>query len=115
MTIRWYLWTKLKLTKKVLKNRESLTHWLFLVHNKVQEDIYKKSNDENYKPKYKNNEEDYKKVYNFYEKFRAKCHKTKTGCSIPLKGIKKKVKIYICPQGNNYRANKSIIMNKKCK
>lgn len=107
-----------KLTNKVLSSRQSFSYWLFKLHNRVQKDIFQKTKVIYNKPKYEDNLNDFNKSYAFYEKFRAKCNVDKTtnyGCTVPLKGIKKKVKIQICPLGKKFTAHKSIVENNVCK
>ena len=100
----------LKLDMCVFESRETLSYWLFRLHNKVQNDIYKKSLCKFNKPKYTDTKKDYNRMYKFYETFRAKCttDKSSYGCTIPMYGIKKRVKIYICPLGKNFKAHRSI-------
>ena len=84
--------------KEVMKTRSNLSYWLFKVHNRVQNDIYKKTEDVENKPKYENNKKDFKQIVNFYETFRAKCNKSSYGCYIPSKGnTKQMAKINIIP------------------
>lgn len=100
----------LKLDMSVFESRDTLSYWAFRLHNKVQEDIYKKSSCKFNKPKYNNTKKHYKEMYNFYEKFRAKCSSDNTsyGCTVPMYGIKKRVKIYIYPLDKNFKAHRSI-------
>lgn len=77
-----------RLSLSVLKDRESLVKWLYLVHNKVNEKLgIKKVPTLN-------------QVWNQYEGYRSKCLKSpekkeivKKGCTDPLKGYRKKCKI----------------------
>lgn len=88
----------LPINVNVLKNRFTLSFWLFKVHNKVQEDIYKKTKDEPDKPIYKNTKMDYMKAMIKYEKIRASCKKESYGCTESLNGKKlmlnMKIKIF---------------------
>lgn len=106
---------KLRLDKSKLKTREMFSYWLFLVHNKVQTDIYEKTLSKNDKPKYTNTTQDFKKSKVFYEKFRAKCDKTSYGCTKSLRGKKMKSILHICDyDSNRFVSHKSIRVNKKC-
>lgn len=92
----------LKLSPHVFKSRHSFSKWLFLVHNKVQNDIYCKNSKD--LPMYNRNS--FKTIQNIYESYRAKCIKNQYGCTIPYKkGGKKRTIIHIkrfttkiCPQ-----------------
>lgn len=94
----------LKIKDEIFKNRKTFSKWLFLVHNKIQYDIYSKNNKD--LPTYKN--KDYNKVKILFEKFRAKCSKNQYGCTEPYKKdgkkrsiiIVKKFNKKICPQKN---------------
>lgn len=78
----------LRLTEHVFDSRESLSFWLFLLHNYVRKCQTKGT------PMYKNTKTDFKRMVAFYERFRAKCPKvketkrihTKHGCTTPLNG-----------------------------
>lgn len=98
----------LKLTNKVMKDRESFSKWLFKVHNKVQYDIWKKTKVDCNKPMYKNNNEDFNKVKKTYEQFRAKCSQKMHGCVIPKNGIKLKSRIRIKPMSRISNQRNSI-------
>ena len=106
----------LKLDYNVLSSRRKLCFWLFKLHNRVQQDIYDKTKKQSDKPIYKDSMTDFSKVYNFYEKFRAKCQTDKTsyGCTIPYIGVRKKVKINICPMGKKFSSQQSIKLSSKC-
>jgi hypothetical protein len=69
--------------------------WVFLLHNQVQNDIYKKTLSHQDKPKFQNNISDFYTAMKFYELFRAQCVKDSYGCVKPLNGSKKRVKIQI--------------------
>jgi len=56
----------------VMENRETLTHWVFRLHNRVN---HKLSADYG---------TTYEEFYNKYESFRAKCAVDISGCSMPL-------------------------------
>tara|TARA_Y100000992_G_C21192019_1_gene456037 strand:+ start:230 stop:721 length:492 start_codon:yes stop_codon:yes gene_type:complete len=78
---------KLRIQKKIFKNRRTFSKWLFLLHNKIQLDIYSRNNKDI--PMYTN--ADYNKVCKIYESFRAKCTKNQYGCTEPYnKGGKKR-------------------------
>jgi len=85
----------LKLTDAVFKNRNTLSMWLFKVHNKVQKDIYKKSSLLTNKPLYTNSQSDYQKAMKNYERFRAKCKTKDYGCITPAKGASLRSEIHI--------------------
>tara|TARA_B100001094_G_scaffold333172_1_gene409229 strand:+ start:2033 stop:2548 length:516 start_codon:yes stop_codon:yes gene_type:complete len=89
----------LKLTTDVLKSRKSLSLWLFKVHNKVQNDIYEKTEKTKDKPLFSNKSKDFMKAMESYETYRAECHKkTKSyGCVKPMTGPKKCCKLTIVP------------------
>ena len=85
----------LMLKKSTFRNRESLTLWLFKLHNfvrcKTKAPIV-----------YPNNKKGYQKMLQFYEQFRASCNKkgkTKhTGCAHAYyKGMRLRTKIHIKP------------------
>tara|TARA_Y100000813_G_C23942204_1_gene248598 strand:+ start:90 stop:575 length:486 start_codon:yes stop_codon:yes gene_type:complete len=83
---------KYRLQPKIFKSRQSFSKWLFLLHNKIQRDIYQK-NDKDI-PMY--TDKDYNKVCKIYESFRAKCVKDQYGCVNPYKkGNKKRTIIKI--------------------
>lgn len=104
----------LKLTDTIFKNRESFSKWLFLVHNKVQSDIYEKSKLKCNIPMYKNTEEDYNKVRKYYEQFRAKsCVKQSYGCTKPKKGMRLRTRICIKPLTKKCMRQKCAITIKK--
>lgn len=85
------------LKKSVFKNRKTFCTWLFMLHNQVQRDIYAKTLNVRDKPKYKDTRKDFLVTVRFYEQFRAKCTKDSYGCTIPLKGSRKRSKIKILP------------------
>lgn len=87
----------LKMTNKIFKSRDTFSYWLFKLHNKVQNDIFVKSELDCERPMYENNFKDYLKVKNIYESFRAKCTKKMYGCTVPKKGIKLRTQIIIKP------------------
>jgi len=78
-----------KLTKTVMKNRQTLSKWLYDIHNKVNKKLEVKSE----------NVPSFEEVTQKYESFRSRCsnkspdiiEKTvKKGCTDPLKGHRKK-------------------------
>jgi len=85
----------LKLDDKVLKNRKTLSMWLFKVHNKVQQDIFEKTGMLKNKPVYKDTKKDYRVAMGFYEKFRANCNSKDYGCVKSNKGKSLKAEIKI--------------------
>ena len=104
---------KLKLTNDVMKSRESLSKWLFLVHNRVQRDIFTKTKNSRNKPIYSDSNHDYITAMQFYEQFRAKCMKNSYGCTTPLIGnIRKKSTIKIS-EYKNFNTMSSIRVAKK--
>ena len=75
-----------ELTKYTLKNRKNLVTWLYHIHNKVNKKLGIK------------NKPTFREVWNKYESFRSKCHKTvkiKKGCTDPMNGHRKKCFINI--------------------
>lgn len=101
----------LPLNDKVFSCRGSMAMWVFLLHNKVQQDIYAKTQLAKDKPKYADTESDFKKAMMFYEGFRAQCSKDQYGCTVPLKGSRKRSKIdivkFVKPRVRNAIVNKS--------
>ena len=61
---------------KALENRESLTRWLWRIHERVNTKLQKKGIT-------------YEELVERYEAFRAKCDAKKKGCSIPLGNLNK--------------------------
>lgn len=78
----------LKLTDDIFDSRESLSYWVFRLHNYVRKCQTKKV------PHYRNTKTDFKRMIAHYDRFRAKCKKTKPskqihtkhGCTTPLNG-----------------------------
>jgi hypothetical protein len=107
----------LKLDHKVFKTRRKLCFWFFRLHNRVQNDIFNSTKLNSDKPMYNDSFKHFSKVYAFYEKFRAKCSTDKTsyGCTVPFIGIRKRVRIKICPLGKRFKAHTSIHISDKCK
>jgi hypothetical protein len=96
------------LTIKIMKNRESLSRWLFNLHEKINTNLGKKSG------------LTYEVVRNRYENFRARCLENKKdlekkakelGCVNPLHGVKSKCIIRIVPKDSKY---KTFQMDPKC-
>jgi len=88
----------LRLTDKIFQSRESLSLWLFKLHNHIQK-CQTKSNS---KPMYSNTKTDFRKMVAFYEQFRAKCSNSKHGhaggCTQPMKnGFRLRSEIRIKP------------------
>ena len=79
-----------KLSMDTMKNRKTLFIWLYRVHNKINKKLEIKG------------VPTAKEVWNKYESFRSKCHKTpekveklKKGCTDPMRGYRKKCVIDI--------------------
>lgn len=108
--------SKYKLTLEKLKSRKTLSWWLFTVHNKVQDGIYSRSKKERDRPIYKDTKKDYKIAMSKLEPMRAKCYKNSYGCTIPLKGEKKRSEIHILPRYKCPKKHKDpLVIHKKCK
>jgi hypothetical protein len=100
-----------RLTLRVLKNRETLSRWLYDIHNKVN----KKLEVTDIPP--------FEEVWNKYESLRSKCtksptiqEKVKKGCLDPLKGYRKKCIVNIVDvdeKGNPIKKNFSFGAKKK--
>lgn len=98
------------LRKKVFKNRETLSRWVYQLHELVNKNLGKKSGLK------------YEDVRERYEHFRARCltnnetKKPKTkkekGCTKPLYGVKSKCVLNIVPKNSK---KKSLNIDKKCK
>ena len=99
----------LPLKKSVFKNRETFMLWLFMLHNQVQRDIYANTLNVKDRPKYKDTHEDFLNTVRFYEQFRAKCTKNAYGCTIPLKGQRKRSRVLILPLIKRKRSNSILI------
>ena len=99
---------KLPLTKAVFKNRESLSRWVFDLHEVVNKMLGKKSG------------LSYEMVRDRYENFRSRCLSTdksinlkkEKGCSDALYGIKSKCVLNIIP--NTVKTN-SLKISPACK
>ena len=87
--------TKYRLSDKVFKNRYTFSYYLFILHNKIQQDIYEKSKTECNKPMYRSSKDDFRKVKTFYEMFRSKCYKNAYGCTVPKRGLKLRSRVLI--------------------
>lgn len=101
---------KLPLEDYVFSCRESMAMWVFLLHNHVQKDIFTKSKIQSDAPAFKDTKKDFFTAMQFYESFRAQCHKKAYGCVTPVKGSKKRTKIQIVKY-NPARKN-TVILNK---
>ena len=95
----------LPLKKSVFKSRKTFSLWLFMLHNQVQRDIYAKTLDVRNKPVYNDTHVDFMKTVHFYEHFRAKCTKDSYGCTVPIKGRRRRSKILILPLIKRKRTN----------
>lgn len=99
---------ELPLDKKVLKNRESFSRWLYNMHNKVNINLGK----ETYKT--------YEEVREFYEHFRARCTVERPidgkekGCTVPLHGEKGKTLLAIVPEAK-VKYLDTLNVSEKCK
>ena len=94
----------MKLNKSVFKNRDSLSKWVYLLHEEVNKMLAKKSN------------LSYQEVKDRYENFRARClentnSKKESGCTKSLYGIKGKCVLNIVPK--NTKCN-SINIDPRC-
>jgi curved DNA-binding protein CbpA len=89
-----------KLTLNTMRNRKSVVTWLYNIHNKINKKLGIKD-----KPTLR-------EVWNKYESFRSKCHKSpekvnkiKKGCLDPMKGLRKRCFIKVedvDEQGNQF-------------
>jgi hypothetical protein len=101
---------KFPLNKSVFKNRDSLSRYIYELHETINKMLGKKSN------------LTYEMVRDRYEHFRSRClneneikiKKTnkETGCTQSLYGVKGKCVLNIVPKTTNM---KSFIMDRKCK
>jgi hypothetical protein len=98
---------KLPLTKAVFKNRDTLSKWVYLLHEEVNKMLGKKSG------------LTYSQVRERYEMFRARCleakpstSKKESGCINPLYGVKSKCVMNIVPKTSK---SKSLSIDPKCK
>ena len=106
----------LKLTMKKLESKETLSYWLFLVHNEVQRGIFLRSKEASDKPLYTDSISDYKRSMKKLETMRAICHTDSYGCTIPIKGIKKRAEIHVLPRNKCRKKRKDpLVFHKKCK
>jgi len=93
------------LRKSVFKNRDTLSKWVYDLHENINKMLNKKSN------------LTYEQVRERYEHFRARCLEKKTnskkekGCTKSLYGIKGKCVLNIVPKDNK----QSFVMDPKCK
>ncbi len=86
---------KIPLTATVLESRENLAYWLFLVHNQVRKDIFAKTDIEHDAPHYNDTRCDFVRAMAVFEKYRAQCHKNSYGCTVPVKGSRRRSTIRI--------------------
>ena len=97
---------KLPLTKSVFKNRDTLSRWVYCLHEEVNHMLGKKSN------------LTYEMVRDRYEHFRSRClddikqTNKETGCTQSLYGVKGKCVLNIVPKDTKI---KSFIIDPKCK
>jgi hypothetical protein len=96
---------KYPLTKKIMKNRDSLSRWVYELHEIINKKLGKISG------------LTYEDVRDRFEHFRSRCiseNKNPTiekGCTEPLYGVKSKCIINIVPKNNK---SNSFIMDPKC-
>ena len=101
---------KVKLSMETMKNRKTLSMWLYKLHNEINHMLNKKIN------------LTYDEVRQNYELFRARCLLKKEeiklskknkelGCTKPFYGIKSKLVISIVPK---YKKCKTIKIDKRC-
>lgn len=93
--------------KTVFKNRDSLSRWVFKLHESVNKNLNKKSG------------LTYREVRERYEHFRSRCVskpkkevKKEKGCVEPLYGVKSKCVLNVIPKNNK---QKSFSIDPKCK
>jgi len=95
---------KLSFNKSVFKNRETLSKWVFKLHELVNKNLGKKSG------------LTYNIVRDRYEHFRARCLNTtknkEKGCTKSLYGVKSKCVLNIVPKKSK---KKSLKIDSKCK
>ena len=99
---------KIPLNMKTMKNRNSLSKWLYNLHEEINKMLGKKSN------------LSYTDVKNRYEMFRSRCFnkqkfkktKRERGCVKPLYGVKSKCVINIVPKTKRC---KTFSIDKNCK
>ena len=104
-----------KLTKAVMKNRDSLSRWVYELHEIVNTMLNKKSG------------LSYEDVRDRYEHFRARCLidsnektdiKVEKGCTEPLYGVKSKCVINIVPRDdrlNSFKIDPKCVITKEKK
>ena len=98
---------KLRLNLAVMKNRHSLSLWLFKLHEEINKNLGKKSG------------LTYAQVRDRYEAFRSRCITSKTvkkskrekGCVTPVYGVKSKCVLYIVPRTKKC---KTLKISKQC-
>jgi len=105
-----------KLNKDVMKNRDTLSRWVYKLHENINDMLGKKSG------------LTYEDVRDRYEFFRSRClvdpqEQTKktnveSGCTEPLYGVKSKCIINIVPRDDNlasFKIDPKCIIKKECK
>ncbi len=99
---------KIRLNINTMKNRQSLSLWLFKLHEEINKNLGKKSGLK------------YAQVRDRYEAFRSRCLKTKKtkkkpkkekGCVTPIYGVKSKCILNIVPKNKKC---KSLKISQKC-
>ena len=103
---------KLKFSKKTMKNRESLSRYVYELHEMINTNLGKKSN------------LSYNQVIDRYEHFRSRClnndkdtsknkkEVVEKGCTDPLYGVKSKCVLNIVPKSSK---KESLKIDSKCK
>lgn len=98
---------KVRLNQAVMKNRYTLSLWLFKLHEEINKNLGKKSG------------LTYAQVRDRYEAFRSRCIKSKTikkskkekGCIAPVYGVKSKCVLNIVPRTKKC---KTLKISKEC-
>ena len=99
---------QMPITKKAFKNRESLSRWVYELHEIVNDMLGKKSG------------LSYEDIRDRYEGFRSRCinpteeikTEKKEGCTEPLYGMKGKTVLHIVPKTTKCE---SLVIDKKCR
>jgi len=100
---------KVKLTKETMKNRKSVSKWVYNLHNHINNMTGKS----NYKT--------YEDVRDIYENFRSRCttlnknNKKEAGCTEFLYGVKSKCILNVVPKNSRkqtFKVNKECIVKK---
>jgi hypothetical protein len=91
-----------RLNMNTMKSRETLTQWLYDIHNKVNDKLSVKE-----RPSFE-------QVWKKYESFRSKCYKTvktadKKGCTTAMNGVKKRCVIKVVDSTSSFGKPKKTI------